>query len=78
MSFHELTGDYPWLTKRMATSIAMKRGSEVVMRLGGACSPGYWPPSFPRFGMGEGLFAGDGGADRHSGCCGDSGLSGFY
>lgn len=28
MSFHELTGDYPWLTKRMATAIAFKRGDE--------------------------------------------------
>ena len=29
MSFHELTGDYPWLTKRMATAVALKRGEEV-------------------------------------------------
>ncbi|KXI27171.1 M48 family metalloprotease [Paraglaciecola hydrolytica] len=26
MSFHELTGDYPWLTKRMAAAIALKNG----------------------------------------------------
>ena len=29
MSFNELTGDYPWLTKRMATSIALSKGDEV-------------------------------------------------
>ena len=26
MSFHELTGDYPWLTKRMSAAIALKKG----------------------------------------------------
>jgi Tfp pilus assembly major pilin PilA/Zn-dependent protease with chaperone function len=29
MSFHELTGDYPWLTKRMATSVALCKGQEL-------------------------------------------------
>lgn len=29
MSFNELTGDYPWLTKRMATCIALSKGQEV-------------------------------------------------
>lgn len=29
MSFNELTGDYPWLTKRMATAIALSEGREV-------------------------------------------------
>ncbi len=29
MSFNELTGDYPWLTKRMATSIALSKGEEI-------------------------------------------------
>lgn len=29
MSFNELTGDYPWLTKRMATAISVHRGEEV-------------------------------------------------
>ncbi len=28
MSFNELTSDYPWLTKRMATCIALSRGEE--------------------------------------------------
>lgn len=29
MSFNELTSDYPWLTKRMATSLALSKGSEI-------------------------------------------------
>lgn len=29
MSFHELTGDYPWLTKRMASALAFFRGDEL-------------------------------------------------
>jgi len=29
MSFNELTGDYPWLTKRMATAVALSEGREV-------------------------------------------------
>ncbi len=29
MSFNELTGDYPWLTKRLAACIAFKRGGSV-------------------------------------------------
>lgn len=29
MSFNELTGDYPWLTKRMATAVALSQGREV-------------------------------------------------
>ena len=29
MSFHELTGDYPWMTKRMATALAMHRNTSV-------------------------------------------------
>lgn len=29
MSFNELTGDYPWLTKRMATGIALSRNEPV-------------------------------------------------
>lgn len=29
MSFHEITGEYPWLTKRMATALAFKRGEEI-------------------------------------------------
>ncbi|MBK1874365.1 MULTISPECIES: pilin [unclassified Marinobacter] len=29
MSFNELTGDYPWLTKRMATALALAQGREV-------------------------------------------------
>jgi len=29
MSFHELTSDYPWLTKRMATSIAQKNNETI-------------------------------------------------
>ena len=29
MSFNELTGDYPWLTKRMATAVALAQGKEI-------------------------------------------------
>lgn len=29
MSFNELTGDYPWLTKRMATALAVYRDEEI-------------------------------------------------
>lgn len=29
MSFNELTSDYPWLTKRMATSLALSKGDEI-------------------------------------------------
>ncbi|WP_049723352.1 M48 family metalloprotease [Gilvimarinus polysaccharolyticus] len=29
MSFNELTSDYPWLTKRMATSLAVSRGEKI-------------------------------------------------
>ena len=29
MSFNELTSDYPWLTKRMATSLAQKKSEEI-------------------------------------------------
>lgn len=29
MSFNEVTSDYPWLTKRMATSLALSRGEEI-------------------------------------------------
>lgn len=29
MSFNELTSDYPWLSKRMATSIALAQGQEI-------------------------------------------------
>jgi Zn-dependent protease with chaperone function/Tfp pilus assembly protein PilE len=29
MSFNELTSDYPWLTKRMASAIAFKRGENI-------------------------------------------------
>ncbi len=29
MSFHELNSDYPWLTKRMGTSLALSRGEEI-------------------------------------------------
>lgn len=29
MSFNELTGDYPWLTKRMATCLSLARGEEI-------------------------------------------------
>jgi len=29
MSLNELTGDYPWLTKRMATCVALKNGEEI-------------------------------------------------
>lgn len=29
MSFNELTGDYPWLTKRMATAVALADGKEI-------------------------------------------------
>lgn len=29
MSFNELTGDYPWLTKRMATAVALAQGQEI-------------------------------------------------
>jgi Zn-dependent protease with chaperone function len=29
MSFNELTSDYPWLTKRMATSLALSRGEDI-------------------------------------------------
>ena len=29
MSFNELTGDYPWLTKRMATAVALAHGVEI-------------------------------------------------
>ena len=29
MSFNELTSDYPWLTKRMATAVALFRGEEI-------------------------------------------------
>ncbi|MEM1264203.1 MAG: pilin [Pseudomonadota bacterium] len=29
MSFHELTNDYPWLTKRMASALAFRRDEEI-------------------------------------------------
>lgn len=29
MSFNELTGDYPWLTKRMATAVAVSQGRQI-------------------------------------------------
>ncbi|WP_430462818.1 M48 family metalloprotease [Thalassolituus sp. LLYu03] len=29
MSFNELTGDYPWLTKRMASSLSMMEGQDI-------------------------------------------------
>jgi type II secretory pathway pseudopilin PulG len=29
MSFNELTGDYPWLTKQMATALALRQGKEI-------------------------------------------------
>jgi Zn-dependent protease with chaperone function/Tfp pilus assembly major pilin PilA len=29
MSFNELTGDYPWLTKRLATALAVKNGEDI-------------------------------------------------
>lgn len=29
MSFNELTSDYPWLTKRMATALALSKGNEI-------------------------------------------------
>jgi Zn-dependent protease with chaperone function/type II secretory pathway pseudopilin PulG len=29
MSFNELTSDYPWMTKRMATVLALKQGKEI-------------------------------------------------
>jgi len=29
MSFNELTSDYPWLTKRMATAIALSKGEDI-------------------------------------------------
>ena len=29
MSFNELTGDYPWLTKRLATALAAKNGKDI-------------------------------------------------
>jgi Zn-dependent protease with chaperone function/Tfp pilus assembly major pilin PilA len=53
MSFNELTSDYPWLTKRMATSLALSKGEEIKhpRRHGLA-----WFLSFfiPRFGAGGG------------------------
>jgi Tfp pilus assembly protein PilE len=54
MSFNELTGDYPWLTKRMATAIAVKRGEDIKHPRRHLFA---WFLSIftPRFGMGGGL-----------------------
>jgi len=53
MSFHELTSDYPWLTKRMATSIAQSKNEVVKHPRRNAFA---WLLSFfvPRFGTGGG------------------------
>lgn len=54
MSFHELTGDYPWLSKRMATALALHRGQQ-------ASHPSRHPlawllaMSVPRTGAGGGI-----------------------
>ena len=51
MSFHELTGDYPWLTKRMATAIGLSKGKKVTLP---KRHPFAWFLScfIPRFGAG--------------------------
>lgn len=51
MSFHELTSDYPWLTKRMATSIAQSKNEVIKHPRRNAFA---WLLSFfvPRFGAG--------------------------
>ncbi len=51
MSFNELIGDYPWLTKRMATSIAFSRGEDIKFPKRSFLA---WIISFfiPRFGAG--------------------------
>ncbi|MDX1816825.1 MAG: M48 family metalloprotease [Marinobacter sp.] len=53
MSFNELTGDYPWLTKRMAAAIALAQGREVTHP---RRSLWAWALSFfvPRLGGGAG------------------------
>lgn len=53
MSFNELTGDYPWLTKRMASAIAFSEGREVVHP--GRSLPAWLLALFvPRLGAGGG------------------------
>ena len=53
MSFNELISDYPWLTKRMASSIALSKGEEIKHP---RRHPLAWFLSLfiPRFGMGAG------------------------
>lgn len=56
MSFNELTGDYPWLTKRMAAALAFRRGEDATHpeRHGFAW---FLAMFCPRFGMGGGIFS---------------------
>lgn len=53
MSFHELTNDYPWLTKRMAAALALSNGKKVNHPRRNIFA---WMLScfVPRFGMGGG------------------------
>ncbi len=53
MSFNELTSDYPWLTKRMASAIAFKRGDSIKHPTRHWFA---WVLTFfiPRFGLGGG------------------------
>jgi Tfp pilus assembly major pilin PilA/Zn-dependent protease with chaperone function len=54
MSFNELTGDYPWLTKRMASALALKRAQDIKHPRRHLFA--WFLAIFtPRFGMGGGL-----------------------
>ena len=53
MSFNEITGDYPWLTKRMAAAIALSEGREV-SHPGRSKLAWFFALFVPRLGVGGG------------------------
>lgn len=53
MSFNELTGDYPWLTKRMAAAIAFKKG-ETIKQPRRSVLAWFFALFVPRVGFGAG------------------------
>ncbi len=53
MSFHELTGDYPWLTKRMTSALAFLRGKDVTFPRRSLFA-WFLAMFVPRFGFGGG------------------------
>jgi Zn-dependent protease with chaperone function/type II secretory pathway pseudopilin PulG len=54
MSFHELTSDYPWLTKRMANALAFRRNEEI-RHPRRSFLAGFLSVFVPRFGAGGGV-----------------------